>query len=1103
MRMAAANQVLCFALLLQAGASAQSVVSAPSRSVSVASNEKLSLSPVDRSLLTEYRVLGREDIPLVFAVEPELTANVAHAIESAGGHLLSQQNDIGYLYAEVPLTSLQSIMGFEGIDAMEVACYPARSEAVDQTTTDHVPEKGIAPTPLLPADNPYSGESATQAAQFKAAHPTFDGRGVVIGFTEAADPDAPSMQGALDLRGSSIPKFRSYSWGSENFVGSADGVAARGDYFYWQQTAVVAPDDRRVFNFEGHSYELPEGIESREWRICLRREPDSWRQNDKSTYVVLWAVDQHLLWMMNENETRFTDAHIARVTDSWLAMHVMDFVPGANHQSLTWVFNLDLDRKLIGFGQTTIRHGAMVASIMAGKSFLGSRAGGVAPAIQLAVFSNSWKRQAPESDQMDSFISAFRSSDSDIVQASVSVGDSWRLRGNGVYEQIISRVSRVMGKPFVQAAGNDGPREGTVSAVGASDEVFTIGAFTPRDTLKVNTGQEPIEDLPVGYSSYGPTADGALKPDFLALTGTLSESEFGSRYWDSPFGMYAPSNGTSAASPSAAGHIALLISAAKQTGVPYDVSRLRAAINTTAKFLPAVEAREQGHGLIQVEDAWAALQRESHWEPSIFVTQARVVDAEGIERLKDGRGLFEMSGWMPGMSGHREITVTRIAGPADATMYSLKWKQSSEVFSSPIRSVALPLNKPVRIPIDIKAGEVGSYSAILDFIDPRVEVVAHSVMATVFVAAPLNAENNYRLILSRTSNRQRSLIYVNVPSGLAGITVHLKRQDALEATLVVQDSTERTLPYRVYGSALKPSVATKSIKGEQVLFFDHPTPGVWQFTVELDGVGIKRGNDTNAHSVNFSMEFAGYRVDSRSTDASSSVTERKVTFESKSGTKIEAHPTGLGLGSARDLSLTLPAGLDAKLFEIEVADGARRLEVNLDYGNSNSWVGLYVFKVPDGPNRSFGDPNAQSDATGLVYATALIYKDSSHAMQKKWALESPTPGRYVIAVDPLRVPPTGLRIHYQDVLIHPAYGDMSCSSVDGATTSPFATSESVVIKWKRRMNPADGRTLVAECAIMSPEVGYSKIAEETDTHGSPTMEIVPVVLDSIVVPLVQ
>lgn len=129
--------------------------------------------------------------------------------------------------------------------------------------------------------------------------------------------------------------------------------------------------------------------------------------------------------------------------------------------------------------------------------------------------------------------------------------------------------------------------------------------------------------------------------------------------------LAAAPGGTSASGPHGAGHIALLVSAARQTGIAHDAVRLRAAIATTAKFLEGVETRAQGHGLIQVSDAWEALQRARNWEPPSFIVAAPIVAAEaktgGVDRFV-GRGLFELSGWHPGKRGQREVKVTRTGG---------------------------------------------------------------------------------------------------------------------------------------------------------------------------------------------------------------------------------------------------------------------------------------------------------------------------------------------------------------------------------------------------------------------------------------------------------
>ena len=72
---------------------------------------------------------------------------------------------------------------------------------------------------------------------------------------------------------------------------------------------------------------------------------------------------------------------------------------------------------------------------------------------------------------------------------------------------------------------------------------------------------------------------------------------------------YALFNGTSMASPQAAGGAALLISAAQQTGAQHKPDQLRQAIRSSTRFLDGrYQAYEQGNGLMNVGNAWNLLQ---------------------------------------------------------------------------------------------------------------------------------------------------------------------------------------------------------------------------------------------------------------------------------------------------------------------------------------------------------------------------------------------------------------------------------------------------------------------------------------------------------------
>ncbi len=96
----------------------------------------------------------------------------------------------------------------------------------------------------------------------------------------------------------------------------------------------------------------------------------------------------------------------------------------------------------------------------------------------------------------------------------------------------------------VNSAGNEGSRgtPNTLMAPADGDSVFAIGAVD-------NTG------LRVSFSSYGPTVDGRIKPDFMAMgTGVVAARAFNQT-------QYTTVSGTSFSCPLTSGAIALLLQA--------------------------------------------------------------------------------------------------------------------------------------------------------------------------------------------------------------------------------------------------------------------------------------------------------------------------------------------------------------------------------------------------------------------------------------------------------------------------------------------------------------------------------------------------------------
>lgn len=1036
-------------------------------------------STADRVLLAEYRALGREQAPMLIATAPERTAAVATALAKLGAQVVGRRDVIGYLYAMVPLDSLQSVLAIKGLEAVQLAANPVRARMDPEPSSSPAASvrdpsalgptaagprfRGAPPSAALAADNPYTDESATQALGFKARHPTYDGRGVVTAFVENAPPEMATMRGALDLHGRALPKFAQYRLMAP--VAAFEAVTDA-KQFVWQKTERVEPDAHGAFSWRGRDYRLPADfpaseIGSTEWRICRRLSgfiPDE--------HDVLWAVNRERVWALPASKGGdFGKARSVSVDKgfAWVTLEDRDIAtaaPDLQKQPLiagSLVFSVDRRRGWLALLPTLAFHAGMVGSVMAGSGFMGSQANGVAPAAQISIFQAPYTQGAQTLNGHEQMLEMLSDPHVDVAQASITVGDTSRFGTAAVQSIWTDRLIAANGKPFVKAAGNHGPRLYGISELAMAESVFSVGAYVSRPSWRVNYGIEPAgEHVLASYSGWGPAHDGGLKPDFLSLTHTLSEGGREPWYWEGKTGNYGISGGTSAAAPHGAGHVALLVSAAKQVGIAHDAARLRAAIATTAQFFDDVEARAQGHGLIQVSDAWEALQRARDWTPPSFKVQAPLVAQEagphGPQRFT-GRGLFELAGWKPGQTGRRELIVTRTAGKRGASRFALRWKGHTQVFRSELREIELPLGKPVSIPVDIRVGSSGSYSAILDLVDPRVELIAGSILNTVMVADTL-VPNSDGLRYERESPRPgSSLFYIDVPTGLSALTVDL-RKDGGTSILVATDPTGRQLPFTPYGSEVYRPDAASMARRELHRTFPDPVPGTWQLAVintEPNSMLQLEAVKDWSRPMPLTLHVQGWTDMKEAVPANASASRPiELRMRSTPGGD-DAELEAIGIGAARESQAVLRPGLEPTFFDVQVAPGSTNLDILIDHADPAARIGLYVFKVPEGE---------RVESTLNSDDTMLVYHDSSFQQRKHYSLDAPPPGRYRVAIDPIDLSAGQLAVRYRDVVHHPLYGTVSLAA-GGTTTSGTAT---VTV----RARPADGSRLYAEVGLFKP-----------------------------------
>ncbi|KAG7016869.1 Tripeptidyl-peptidase 2 [Cucurbita argyrosperma subsp. argyrosperma] len=193
----------------------------------------------------------------------------------------------------------------------------------------------------------------------------------------------------------------------------------------------------------------------------------------------------------------------------------------------------------------------------------------------------------------------------------MSYGEPTLLPDYGRFIDLVNEAVNKYRLIFVSSAGNSGPALNTVGAPGGtSSSIIGVGAYvSPSMAAGAHCVVEaPSEGLEYTWSSRGPTADGDLGVCISAPGAAVAPVPT----WTLQRRMLM--NGTSMASPSACGGIALLISAMKAENIPVSPYLVRKALeNTTIPVgcLPE-DKLSTGQGLMQVDKAYEYIRKSQN-----------------------------------------------------------------------------------------------------------------------------------------------------------------------------------------------------------------------------------------------------------------------------------------------------------------------------------------------------------------------------------------------------------------------------------------------------------------------------------------------------------
>ncbi|MFF0361225.1 S8 family serine peptidase [Streptomyces fungicidicus] len=998
----------------------------------------------DADLLAEAKADGTKNVTMMIATAPGQTEQVATQLDAVKGGSVGRTHDkLGYVRTTVPtgkadaaIAAATKLSSVHGVDLREEI--PLDDPTPGADTTKKAGSKGDATYPApgkrTPAKNPYNPSFETGAVEFVEDNPKADGRGVTIGILDSG----------VDLGHPALQKTTTGERKIVDWVTATDPILDSDRTWRPMVSSVSGP----TFGYNGRTWTAPAGsyqvstfLES--YTVGGDAAGDANRDGDTTdSWGMLYDAAAGTVRVdLNNNQDFTDDTPMKPYKDGFQIGYFGTDDPKTDVvERQPFVVEIRKDVPMDPYGGDWVgktadfvnvgviesEHGTHVAGITAANGLFGGKMSGAAPGAKIVSSrACTWSGGCTNVALTEGMIDLVTERGVDIVN--MSIGGLPALNdGNNARAELYTRLIDTYGVQLVISAGNSGPGANTIGDPALADKVISVGASVSRDTWAANYGsvvKKKYAMMP--FSSRGPREDGGFTPTLTAPGAAVNTIQtwmpgapVAEAGYDLPAG-YGMLQGTSMASPQAAGASALLLSAAKQKRIDLTPAKLRTALTSTAGHISGVQAYEEGSGLIDVVEAWDAIRDGATAHQYTVKAPVDTAIDQFLKTPGQGTGLYDREGGLKaGQKKTYDITITRTSGPDRALRHKLDLENNAGRTFRVVGDddVVLPLNKPVTVKVQAAPGSAGIKSAILEVDDPRTEGVDQQILTTVVVSAPLK----YTYSASGTAQRNSTTSYfVTVPEGAKTLEIAMS---GLKAT-----SQTRFIAIHPYGVPADPTSTVNCYPNynnpantcrPDVRSYADPQPGVWEIEVESRRTSPLLDNpyklDVAVLAANFDPETVTVPEAKIGTPATATW---KVTNELAG---LEGKLVGGPLGSSRTERPAIRTG-ETHETTVEVPAGAASLDVAI--GNVS-------------------DTAADLDLAVYDEKGTRVAQSADGDSEESVSVASPAAGTYTIEVVGYSVPAGSTDYDYRDVFFSATLGSVT---VDGSAPVKLGTGDSATV----------------------------------------------------------